>query len=225
MGYVKWLGHAAFEVELDGKLLYIDPWLTGNPLAAISVSDIKRADIVLVTHDHGDHLGDAVEILKKTNAKFVGVYELAQMMIEKGVPEERVLGANIGGSLSVNNLEVVLTPAYHSCSRGTPCGFIIRGKEKTIYHSGDTGLVYELALYSELYPIDIALIPIGSVYTLDPRSAALFTKLIKPKVVIPMHYNTFPLIKQDPEVFRKYVKEYVPEVEVVVLKPGERYVF
>lgn len=225
MGYVKWLGHAAFEIELDGKLIYVDPWLTGNPKAAIRIDDVTRADLVLVTHDHADHLGDAVTILRKTGAKFVGVYELGLYITEQGIPEERVLTANIGGVVEVEGLKIILTPAHHSATRGSPCGYIIVGREATIYHAGDTGLLHDIKLYADLYPITIALLPIGSVYTMDPLEAAYLTGLIKPRVVIPMHYGTFPAIEQDPEKFRELVRKYSPETQVIVLRPGEVYRF
>ncbi|RLE54753.1 MAG: metal-dependent hydrolase [Thermoprotei archaeon] len=224
MGYIKWLGHAAFEIEIDGKILYIDPWIT-NPMSPVKLADISRADLVLVTHDHDDHLGEAIDVVKKTGAKFISVYELTQYAISQGVPEDKAIAMNIGGVMVVDGIEVIMVPAHHSCTRGTPCGFIVRGKECSVYHAGDTGIVHEMSIIRELYPIDIALLPIGSVFTMDPRQAAKFTEILRPKVVIPMHYNTFPVIRQDPELFKRLVKEKVPEVEVVILKPGEVYRF
>ncbi len=223
MGYVKYLGHAAFEVELDSKIIYFDPWISGNPKAPIKVSDIKRADLVLVTHDHGDHLGDAAEICRRTGATFVGVYELALKMESEGV--RNTVGMNIGGPAEVKGLKIIAVPATHSSTVGTPVGFIVIGKEGTVYHAGDTGLCSTVALYAELYPIDIALVPIGGHFTMDPKQAATFVKIIKPKVVIPMHYGTFPVIDKDPNEFKKLVEEYAPGVKVVVLKPGEEYRF
>ena len=222
MGYVKYYGHAAFELMIDNKIILIDPWLT-NPLSPIKPSEIEKCDIVLVTHDHGDHLGDAVEILRKTNATFVGIYELVQNISKRGI--KNCIGMNIGGVVTIDTLKIIMVPASHSSSSGNPVGYIIKGNEKTIYHAGDTGMVYDIALYAKLYPIDIALLPIGSTFTMDPEQAAYFTSIINPKVVIPMHYNTFPVIKQDPTKFVELVKKYAPKTEVVILKPGEKYNF
>ena len=223
MGYVKWLGHAAFEILLDGKIIIVDPWLSTNPKAPCKPEDIKKADIVLVTHDHGDHLGDAVEIAKRTGACFAGVFELANFMKEKGV--EKSIGMNIGGDTLINGIKIILVPAFHSAERGREVGYIIKGKEASIYHAGDTGLFYDIKLYAELYSIDIALVPIGGLFTMDPYQAAKFVSLIKPKVAIPMHYGTFPPINRSPNDFAKAVKELGLETRVIILKPGEKYEF
>ncbi|RLE94768.1 MAG: metal-dependent hydrolase [Thermoprotei archaeon] len=223
MGYVKWLGHAAFEILLDNKIILIDPWLSTNPKAACKPEDIKSVNIILVTHDHGDHLGDAVEIAKRTGACFAGIYELVNFMREKGV--EKTIGMNIGGEAEVEGIKIILVPAYHSAERGREVGYIVRGKEASVYHAGDTGLFYDIKLYAELYPIDIALVPIGGLFTMDPYQAAKFISLFKPKVAIPMHYGTFPPIDKNPEDFAKAVKELGVETKVVILKPGEKYEF
>ncbi len=224
MGYVKWLGHSAFEILLDTKKILVDPWLT-NPLSPVKPEDYKDVDFIVVTHDHGDHLGDALTILKKTNAKFVGIYELAQYMIENGISGERSIGGNIGGPIKVGEIEFILTPATHSSSRGAPTGVVIKGKEAVIYHAGDTGLFYDMALIGELYKPDIALLPIGGHFTMGPYEAAKAVELLKPRVVIPMHYKTFPIIGGSSEEFINYVKEKKLDVRVVVLKPGEKYEF
>ncbi len=224
MGYVKWLGHSAFEIVLDNKKILVDPWLT-NPLSPVKPEDYKDVDFIVVTHDHGDHLGDALTILKRTNAKFIGIYELAQYMIENGISEERSIGGNIGGPIKIDGIEFILTQATHSSNRGAPTGVVIKGKEATIYHAGDTGLFYDMALIGELYKPDIALLPIGGHFTMGPYEAAKAVELIKPKVVIPMHYKTFPVIGGSPEEFLNYVKEKKLDVKVVVLKPGEKYEF
>ena len=219
LGYIKYYGHSAFEISLSNKTILIDPWLNNNPLSPCKASDIKTCDIVLVTHDHMDHFGDAIEILKNTNATFVGIYEIAQEVMKRGI--KKCISMNIGGVVTIDDLSIIIVPATHSSIKGAPIGYILKGKEATIYHAGDTGIVYEMIAYSKLYPIDVALLPIGSTFTMDPLQAAYFTSLINPKVVIPMHYNTFPVIKQDPKIFEDYVRKYAPEVNVVILKPGE----
>jgi len=223
MGVVRWLGHASFEISMDGITALIDPWIKGNPSAPISLSDVTKCDIVLVTHDHSDHLGDSFEICRRTGATFVSIYELCLEASRKGVKD--VISMNVGGVIEVKGLKVIMVPAHHSSSIGSPVGFILKGTEGTIYHAGDTGIVYDVVLYTKIYPIDIALIPIGSLFTMDPESAAYFTSLIKPRVVIPMHYNTFPGIRQDPSKFEELVKKRSPETKVVTLKPGESWKF
>ena len=221
MGRIRWLGHSGFEIELANKILLIDPWLTGNPLAAVTASDIKKADIVCVTHDHGDHLGDAVEICKRTGATFVGIYELGVYAEEQGV--NNVVGINIGGTVEVKGIRITMVQAFHSSTRGAPTGFVIKAEEKTLYHAGDTGLFGDMKLIGEIHLPDVALIPIGDYYTMGPREAAEAVKLIKPAVVVPMHYQTFPVLESSAENFIKLVKEKAPKVKVVALKPGDTY--
>jgi len=221
LGRIRWLGHSGFEIELAEKILFIDPWLTGNPLAAMGASDIKKADIVCVTHDHGDHLGDAVKICKQTGATFVGIYELGVFAEESGVKE--VVGINIGGTVDVRRISISLVQAFHSSTRGAPTGFVIKAEGKTIYHTGDTGLFGDMRLIGEIHRPDVALIPIGDYYTMGPREAAEAVNLIKPAVVIPMHYKTFPVLEPSAESFIKIIKEKTLEVRVVALKPGEAY--
>ena len=222
MGYIKWLGHAAFEVELDGLRLYFDPWIE-NPKSPVKVSDISKADFIFVTHDHGDHLGNAVEIAEKTGAKIVAIFDLCQAIKEEGA-EVECIDMNIGGLSDIGGVSVALVPALHSSAHGSPVGFVVKGKEATIYHAGDTGIFMDMQLIGELYKPDIAMLPIGGWYTMGPYEAAHAVKLIKPKVVIPMHYGTFPAIKGSPEEFIKYVQRIYP-VQVIVLEPGQKFEF
>ncbi|MHA1615779.1 MAG: metal-dependent hydrolase [Candidatus Njordarchaeales archaeon] len=222
MGYVKWLGHASFEILLDNKVIYIDPWIT-NPKSPITLNDVKKADYVFVTHDHGDHLGEAFEIAKRFDATFVGIFELSAKAQQEGV--KKAIGANIGGPIKLEGLTAFLVPAYHSSSTGTPVGVVIKGNEATIYHAGDTGVFLDMQLISELYKPDIALLPIGGHFTMGPLEAAKAVELLKPKVAIPMHYKTFDVISGDPEEFKKEVEKRCPEVKVVILSPGEIYQF
>jgi L-ascorbate metabolism protein UlaG (beta-lactamase superfamily) len=221
LGRIRWLGHSGFEIELANKTLLIDPWLTGNPLAAVKASDIKKADIVCVTHDHRDHLGDSVEICKRTGATFVAIYELSVYAEEQGV--KNVVGINIGGTVEVKGIRITLVQAFHSSTRGAPTGFVIKAEEKTFYHAGDTGLFGDMKLIGEVHRPDMALIPIGDYYTMGSREAAEAVKLLKPAVVVPMHYQTFPVLESSAENFIKLVKEKAPKVKVVALKPGDTY--
>ncbi len=217
---VTFLGHASFKIEEDGKIVYVDPWLTG-PTSPITVDDVDKADIVLVTHDHGDHgYAEALGICKNTGATFVAINELAHKAGSQGVKDIHTL--NIGGSVNIGGVVVTLVQAFHSSGVGAPTGFIVRFPSSTFYHSGDTGVFSSMELLGELYgPIDVALLCIGSYFVMDIHQAALATKLLKPKNVIPMHYDTFTVIEANPEKFKHLVSETSPDTTVIILKPGE----
>jgi len=227
---ITWLSHAFFQVETSGgKLIFIDPWITDNPLCPIKLRDITRAELVLVTHDHFDHASDAADISKKTGAIVVGCPEtVGKLKAGRALPEGQVIfggfGMNIGGTAQVDGISVTMTQALHSSETGVSTGYIVRLEDgTTIYHAGDTGIFEGMRLFGELYGIDIALLPIGSCFTMDPFQAAHAVKIIKPKKVIPMHYMTFPILEQDASRFVNLVKEKAPEVEVIVLNPGEKH--
>ena len=217
---VKFLGHAAFLIEGSKKIL-IDPFLTGNPQAAVKPEEVE-ADLILVTHAHGDHIGDAVEIAKRTGAKIVAMFDVANYISEQAEGVE-VIGMNYGPT-EIDGVGIVQVPAWHSSSDGkysigNPCGYIVKLDGKTVYHAGDTFVFLDMGLFSELYgPIDVALLPIGGHFTMGPREAAKAVELLKPKKVVPMHYNTWPPISADPEEFKRLVGD---KAEVVILKPGE----
>ncbi len=215
---VTFLGHAAFMIESDGKTVFIDPWLTG-PTSSIKTEEVENADICLITHDHGDHgYAEALEICKKTGAFFVGINELGLKAQSEGV--ENVHTLNIGGSVTIDNITVTLVHAFHSTVTGSPTGFIVEFPSGTIYHPGDTGLFYDMKLFGELYGIDIALLPIGSYYVMSIKQAVKATELINPKHVIPMHYDTFPVIAADPNEFKELVEAKM-STKVEIIKPGE----
>lgn len=227
MGYLRYYGHSFFEVSLKGrdgreKIVLIDPWID-NPLSPVKLGDFKarRVDYIVVTHDHGDHLGNAIELAKLSGAPIVGVYEISLYAQEHGV---KGIGGNIGGALRIEDLEIVLTPATHSSARGVPVGVVIKGEDYSVYHAGDTGLFSEMELIHELYAPDIALLPIGGHFTMGIREAVKAVELLKPKIAIPMHYNTFPVIQADPLVFKKMVEEKT-STRVVILKPGEQFTY
>ncbi len=210
---VKWLGHAAWLINFKDTTVVVDPFLTNNPSAAMKASDVK-ADFVLVTHNHFDHLGDAFEIAKRNNAKLVGKFELSQDAVKAGVPEGNAIGINTGSMTKFGPIEIAMVPAIHS---GNENGFVIRGDGKSIYHAGDTALFSDMQLIKKLYKPDVAMLPIGGFFTMGPKEAAIAAKYIGAKTVFPMHYNTFPPIKQDAKNFAKLVKNS----KVVVLDPGQ----
>jgi L-ascorbate metabolism protein UlaG (beta-lactamase superfamily) len=217
---VTYLGHASFKIEEDGKIVYVDPWLTG-PTSPITVDDVNKADIVLVTHDHGDHgYAEALGICKNTGATFVAINELAHKAGSQGV--ENIHTLNIGGSVNIGGVVVTLVQAFHSSGVGAPTGFIVRFPSSSFYHAGDTGVFSSMQLLGELYgPLDVAFLPIGSYFVMDQHQAALATKLLKPRNVIPMHYDTFPVIEANPEKFKHLVSESSPDTNVIIIKPGE----
>lgn len=223
---ITFLGHSGFVLQGDSKIV-IDPFITGNPSAIAKVEDIQ-ADLILVSHGHGDHLGDAVQIAKQSNGTVVGVFELASYCGRMGAQAH---GMHIGGSYKFDSVKVKLTPAWHGSGYiengpaeylGNPCGFILSLNGKTIYHAGDTGLFGDMELIGRLNSIDVALLPIGDNFTMGPEDALEAVRMLKPQVVIPMHYNTWPLIAQDPEDFKKHV-EAATQAKVQVLQPGAEF--
>ncbi len=220
MGYLRYLGHSAFELEVSGKKILIDPWIE-NPQSPAKVDEFQNVDYILVTHDHGDHLGNAFDIAKKTGATIVAIFEIAQYANEQGV--EKAIGTNIGGPVKLDNdLTVVFTPAFHSSGRGAPTGVVVMGKEGSIYHAGDTGVFKDMELIGELYSPKVALLPIGGHFVMGPREAAKAVELLKPEIAIPMHYGTFPVLWGTPEEFKKHVEAKGLPTKIVVLNPGDK---
>lgn len=223
MASIRWFGHSGFEIIADKKVILVDPFLTGNPKAAAKASDITRADIVCVTHDHSDHLGDAIDICKRTGATFVGVYELGNYVQAQGVTD--VVAMNVGATLEVKGIKITMVQAFHSAERGSPVGFVFDVGKARIYHAGDTGLFSDMRMIGQIYRPDIACLPIGGYYTMGAREAAEAVRLLLPKIVFPMHYLTFPVLAQSADDFVKAIKEKQLGTQVVVLKPGESYNF
>lgn len=224
---INWYGHACFLLE-GSKRVLIDPFLTGNPLAPVKPSEVK-ADIVLVTHGHGDHLGDAVEIAKNNDCPVVAIHELSRILSQKGV---EAVGMNIGGTARLSGISITMVKAFHSAdveedgemiSAGDPAGFVVDMDGKRVYHCGDTDVFMDMTLIGELYKPDVMLVPIGGWYTMGIEEAVKAVELVKPKYAIPMHYNTFPVIEANPEEFKRKAEERVDGLEVIILKPGESF--
>lgn len=222
---VTWLGHAAFIIDYDveNTRIVIDPFLVASPLKA---EDIKDVDLILVTHAHGDHVGNTCEILKNNpSAKVVAIYELAEHLGKECGNNENMIGMNIGGTWTFKkgSAEIPITQvqAVHSSQGiGEPTGFVIRFPGFSVYHAGDTGIFSSMEIIGRLYDVRLALLPIGSHFTMGIEEAAEAVKLIKPEYVIPMHYDTFPVIKSDPKKFKERV-ENTTSTKVIILKPGE----
>jgi len=219
-----WYGHACWKIETPKSVLLIDPFLSGNPVAPIT-SDKLKPDYILVSHGHGDHLGDTVNIAKRTGAIVLSNFEITSYCEGQGC---KVHPLHIGGSREFPFGRLKLTIAHHGSSfpdgryAGNPSGFLLTLGKIKIYDAGDTGLFYDMKLIGE-EGIDLALLPIGDNFTMGPDDALRAAKFIKPKVLIPMHYNTFDLISQDPKSFAARVKRALPKTQVVVLKPGESF--
>jgi L-ascorbate metabolism protein UlaG (beta-lactamase superfamily) len=205
---ITWLGHSAFLIQGKNKIL-IDPFLTGNPKASVSAEEVD-CDIICVTHGHSDHLGDAVNISKRTGAPIASTIELSKCLERQGV---KGIGFNMGGTAEIEKTAITLVPAVHSSSVGMQglessasiaAGMVINSG-KVVYHAGDTCVFGDMALIGAMYKPEVAMLPIGGFFTMDPMQAGRAVSLIRPKIAIPMHYGTWPQIEQDPEEFRKIV--------------------
>jgi len=222
---IRWLGHAGFEiVSPGGKVILIDPWI-GGPTVAATLDEWKTVELVLVTHDHFDHSASAGEIVKRTGAMLVANVETAaRIKAEYGLTDDRVVfggfGMNVGGVAQQGGLKVLMTQAIHSTATGVCCGYIVEMEDgRRVYHAGDTGLFESMRLYGELYPLEVALLPIGGVFTMDPVQAVKAAELLRPKRVIPMHYGSFPILERDATRFVQLMK--ASGIATTVLKPGE----
>jgi len=220
---VRFLGHAAFELADGDTTVLIDPFLTGNPKAAISAND-AAATTILLTHGHGDHIGDTVAIAKRTGAPAVAIVEIASELGEEGID---VFDPNMGGTVKFDWGWVKLVPAWHTSTtpKGTanvPAGLLINFKDTIVYHLGDTCVFSDLQLVGKRNPIDVALMCIGGHYTMDRVDAVDAAEFVGAKTVIPCHYNTFPPIETDAQAFKSDV-ESATQSNVVVLEPGESH--
>jgi len=220
---VRWLGHASLLIETDGKNILIDPFLTGNPSAAIK-ADQAPADFILVSHGHGDHVGDTIAIAKRTGATVIANYEIAEWFKAQGL--KKVHGQQHGGGFKHPFGRVKLTLAFHGSALpdgsngGNPCGFLLYLNDgRKIYDAADTGLFGDMRLIGE-EGIDLAMLPIGDNYTMGPDDALRAVKLIGPKRVLPIHYNTFDIIAQDAVAWAERVRKETG-TEPTVLKPGD----
>ncbi len=220
MAKLTYFSHSAWKIETNEYTILIDPFLDDNPTSPVKSKDVK-ADFIIITHAHGDHIGDAIPIAKANNATIISNFEIANWCGEQGVTAHPM---HIGGSKEFPFGKVKLTQAFHGSSfpdgsyGGMPTGVLITIQNKTIYHSGDTGLFGDMKLIGESMPIDIALIPIGDNFTMGLDDAVKAVEFLRPKMVIPMHYKTFDVINVDPDEFVSRVK--MTGVEAKVLDYG-----
>jgi L-ascorbate metabolism protein UlaG (beta-lactamase superfamily) len=227
MARLTWHGHSCFTLETgDGTRIMIDPWLDENPTAVIKAADVDKLDYILVSHGHFDHFADCIPLAKRTGATVVSTFELVSFCQQEGVKNGH--GMNIGGAYLFPFGRVKLTPAVHTGSIAGDkegafttdcCGFLISlDGGPTIYHAGDTALITDMQLLQGR--VDLAILPIGDNFTMGPEDAARAVEMIQPETVIPMHYNTFEVISQNPEGFREMVGD---AARVEILEPGGSY--
>jgi L-ascorbate metabolism protein UlaG (beta-lactamase superfamily) len=220
---IRFLGHACFELSDGDTRVLIDPFLSGNPKAAATAEEVNPSAILL-THGHGDHFGDTVEIAKRTGAPVVAIVEIANELSGEGV---EVFDPNLGGTVKFDWGSVKLVPAWHTSTTpkgtaNTPAGLVVTFGETTVYHLGDTSLFSDLQLVGKRTPIDVALMCIGGHYTMDRTDAVDAAELIGAQTIIPCHYDTFPPIETDAQAFKSDV-ESATSSTVVVLEPGETH--
>lgn len=223
MARLTWHGHACFEYETSEGRVLIDPFLSENPVADVGPGEIDGIDAIVVSHGHADHWGDTVEIAKRTGATVVAAYELALLADEEGCDSHPL---SHGGGRQFGFGHVKLVPAVHGSlteadpsKSTTPAGIVITAEGKTLYHAGDTALSAEIKVLGELNDFDAACLPIGDNFTMGPGDALEAVKWLQPGLVVPMHYDTFDLIAQDAEAWKRKVEEIVG-VRCEVLEPG-----
>jgi L-ascorbate metabolism protein UlaG (beta-lactamase superfamily) len=223
---ITWLGHSAFIVRTPGdQIVLFDPWYTGNPSFPERAKPTK-ADLILVSHGHSDHITDAAAMAKQTNATVVGIWEVTSWLGTKGV--QNLEPMNKGGTITAKGLRITMTEALHSSSfdengivyLGEPAGFVVKLENgQTIYFAGDTALFSDMKLIGELYKPDIAFLPIGDRFTMGPDTAAIAAKWLGVKQVVPMHWGTFPLLTGTPDQLKQHLAG--TDIQVLELKPGE----
>ena len=216
-----WFGHSNFRLEADGVSVLIDPFFEGNPTAPHGWRDVGKVDAVLVTHDHADHVGQAVDICQATGAKLLCLYDLAAKMQAAGVPGGQIMGFNMGGTVAVAGLRVKMVQAFHSSGTGAPAGYILSFPGGfTAYHSGDTALFSDMKLFRRFFDIDLALLPVGGWFTMDAVEAAVACSFLGCRCVAPMHWGTFPILAQNTDAFAAALKEHAPSTAMLKLTPG-----
>lgn len=224
---ITWLGHSAFHIQSpNGKSLLIDPWLD-NPKAPPAAKEIAMLDLIMVSHSHGDHLGNTIELAKRTGATVLAIYELSLYLQSQGVAKAQ--SVNKGGSFESSGITVTMVDAKHSgdldvggnvTAGGEPAGYVVRFENGfTLYHAGDTAVFGDMSIIRDLYRPDAVLLPIGGLFTMGPREAAYACGLLRPRIIIGMHYGTFPILSGTPAELKQYLPAAMKK-KVKVLEPG-----
>ncbi len=223
-----WLGHSAVKlISPKGNIIYIDPFLSQNPSTPEELKSVEKADFILLTHGHEDHVGDTIEIAKNTGAKVIGIVELMGLLAKEGLSDDQSVAFNKGGTVHFDDFSVTMVSANHSSSfkgqyAGDPAGLIISFEDDIcVYHMGDTNIFADLELYGELYDPHLVFAPIGDHFTMGPEEAAYAIEMIDPDIAVPIHYNTWPPIEADPNLFKEVLEEF--EIEVCIPKIGVNF--
>ena len=225
-----WLGHSTFKLVTRGaRVVLMDPWVENNPACPKELKGFDKIDVMTISHGHGDHMADAVTLGKKFKPTVVCNYEIHLYLQRKGVANTSPM--NKGGTQEHQGLRFTMVHAVHSSGiedggqivyGGEPCGFVVTLEDGTrIYHAGDTGVIPDFELVRELYAPEIVLLPIGDLFTMGPREAALAARMLKPKWIVPIHHGTFPALTGNPDALREELKKLAVTSEVVALRPGE----
>ena len=227
MSSITWFGHSAFKIGCPDVQVVIDPFFA--PPTDVNAATLGPVDLVLVTHDHSDHVGEAVEVCRRSGAMLGAIVGTAGKLVAAGVPQAQILngiGFNMGGTVSHRGVNVTMTQAYPSSDSGAPAGYIVRMPDGlTVYHAGDTCVFSGMELWGRLYSIDVALLPVGGVFTMDARQAALACKLLGCKAVIPMHWGTFPVLAQNTAAFKEALQKQHLSCTCVDMGVGETVSF